>query len=89
MTTLNLCEGCDSPIGEEPLSALLIEHSELGRWLDLPGAHLWADQYAAKRARMIELWQEIQARRALSRGNRPSRLEAGATVLPNEQRSAA
>ena len=26
---------------------------------------------------------------ALSRGNRPSHLEAGATVLPNEQRSAA
>lgn len=45
-----------------PLSELAAEHAELGRWLDLPFAEMWAEQHAEKTERAKAIWQVIRRR---------------------------
>lgn len=45
-----------------PLSRLIMEHSELNRWLNMPGAELWRDQHREKSDRLRRIWQTIKRR---------------------------
>lgn len=59
---LNAIAHVEQWLNTATLTQLLNEHSALNRWLDLPGAELWADQHAEKSARLKAIWQTIGRR---------------------------
>lgn len=59
---LNAVAQRENRLQTAPLSELVMEHAELGRWLDLPFADHWAEQHADKSARIKAVWQTIKRR---------------------------
>lgn len=59
---LNAIAHQESRLQTAPLSELILEHAELGRWLNLPYAEMWPDQHAEKSARIKAVWQTIRRR---------------------------